>query len=201
MDDDLRQQLDSLYDEGRGFDATQPDRLTRRRNLEPVTAQLLGVLVRSARATRILEVGTSNGFSTVWLAAAARATGGRVTSLDVDAERTAAARANLERAHLDGLVDLRTEDAGEYLARESGPWDVVFLDAERQTYPDYWPDLITKLRPDGGLIVVDNAISHADELVAFRALVEADPRVTWSLVNVGAGALLIVREPDDAVHT
>ena len=201
MDNDLRRQIDDLYEDGRAFDAGQSDRLARRRNLEPATAQLLGVLVRAARATRILEVGTSNGFSTIWLADAARATGGRVMSLDIDAERTTAARANLERAHLDGLVELRTEDAGAFLAREPGPWDVVLLDAERSAYPGYWPDLITRLRPDGGLIAVDNATSHADELVAFRALVEPDPRVTWSLVPVGAGMLLIVREPDDASHT
>ena len=70
---------------------------------------------------------------------------------------------------------------------------MIFLDAERPAYTAYWPDLVRALRP-GGLLAVDNVISHADELVEFRALVTADDRVSAALVPTGAGALLVVRD-------
>ena len=68
------------------------------------------------------------------------------------------------------------------------------MDAERPAYTGYWPQLVRVLAPRG-LLAVDNVISHAEELVKFRALVEADDRVTHAVVSTGAGVLLIVREP------
>src|SRR3954468_1226951 len=100
MDASLEALLDELYREGREHDAGKEDRLERLRNVEPETAALLSVLVRATGARRILEIGSSNGYSTVWLAEAARATGGGLVSVEVDPDRTAEARANLERAGL-----------------------------------------------------------------------------------------------------
>jgi predicted O-methyltransferase YrrM len=182
-----------LYASGRDHDAAQADRLARWRNVEPETAQLLAVLVRGMGARRVLEIGTSNGYSTMWLADAVEAVGGTVVSLEVRAERTALAAEHLARAELSGVVDLRTVDAGEALAAfEAESFDLVFLDAERPAYAGYWPHLVRVLaRP--GLLVVDNDISHADEVADLRALVQADERVTSALVPIGAGALLVAR--------
>jgi predicted O-methyltransferase YrrM len=182
-----------LYASGRAFDAAQTDRLARWRNVEPETAELLAVLVRAMGARRVLEIGTSNGYSTVWLADAVEAVDGTVVSLEVLAERTALAAEHLARAGLSGVVDLRTVDAGAALAAfDDATFDLVFLDAERPAYAGYWPDLVRVLaRP--GLLVVDNVISHADEVADLRALVRADERVTSSLVPIGAGALLVAR--------
>jgi predicted O-methyltransferase YrrM len=182
-----------LYASGRAHDAAQPDRLARWRNVEPETAELLAVLVRAMGARRVLEIGTSNGYSTVWLADAVEAVGGTVVSLEVLAKRTALAAEHLARVGLSGVVDLRTLDAGAALAAfDDATFDLVFLDAERPAYAGYWPDLVRVLaRP--GLLVVDNVISHADEVADFRALVQADERVTSSLVAIGAGALLVAR--------
>jgi predicted O-methyltransferase YrrM len=176
----------------RAHDAARADRLARFRNVEPETAELLGVLVRATRARRVLELGTSNGYSTIWLADAVEATGGAVTSVEIDPARTAMARANLERAGLAG--ELVTGDAGEAL-RESaaGDWDLVFLDAERPAYAGYWPDLLRALRPGGGLLAIDNVLSHAAEVAEVTALIEAEPTVTTALVPVGAGVRLVVR--------
>jgi predicted O-methyltransferase YrrM len=180
-----------LYAAGRSHDAAQADRLARWRNVEPETAELLGVLVRSMGARRVLEIGTSNGYSTIWLADAAEAVGGRVLSLEVLADRTALAAEHLALAGLSGVVDLRTEDAGSALARfDEASFHFVFLDAERPAYPGYWPDLVRVLaRP--GLLAVDNVLSHADEVAEFRTLVEADERVMSSVVPIGAGVLLV----------
>jgi predicted O-methyltransferase YrrM len=185
--------LDELYAHGRAHDEQRADRLQRLRNVEPETAELLGVLVRALGAERVLEIGTSNGYSTIWLADAAEAVGGSVLSLEIEAERTAQAADNLVQAGVDGFVELRTADAGEALAgfgEES--FDLVFLDAERPQYVSYWPDLVRVLRPRG-LLVVDNCLSHAKELVEFSELVYAAEGITSTLVTVGAGVLLIVK--------
>lgn len=181
-----------LYAAGREHDARHADRLARWRNVEPETAEMLGVLVRAKNAKRVLEIGTSNGYSTIWLADAAEATGGRVVTLDVEPARTALARENLATAGLDACVELRTEDAGRALrAFPDDAFDVVFLDAERPAYVGYWPDLVRILAP-AGLLVVDNVISHAAEVEDFRRVVEGDERVTAALAPVGAGVLLVV---------
>src|SRR5215510_12993705 len=108
--------LDELYAHGRAHDESLPDRVRRLRNVEPETAELLGVLVRALDARRVLEIGTSNGYSTIWLADAADAVDGAVVSLEVEPERTALALGNVTRAGVKHAVDLRTQDAGEALA-------------------------------------------------------------------------------------
>jgi predicted O-methyltransferase YrrM len=181
----------ALYEAGRTHDAAQADRIARWRNVEPETAELLGVLVRAMGARRVLEIGTSNGYSTIWLADAVASTGGRVISLEVLPERTALARDHLAGAGLGEVADLRTADAAAALAGfDDASFEVVFLDAERPAYVGYWPDLVRILaRP--GLLAVDNVLSHADEVADFRALVDADARVTSSLAPIGAGLLLV----------
>jgi predicted O-methyltransferase YrrM len=185
--------LDELYAHGRAHDEQREDRLQRLRNVEPETAELLGVLVRAMSATRVLEVGTSNGYSTIWLADAAEAVGGTVISLEIEPDRTAQAASNLTEAGVKAFVDLRTQDAAEALASfADDAFDLIFLDAERPLYAGYWPDLIRILRANG-LLVVDNTLSHAKDLVEFSELVYASEQVTSTLVTVGAGVLLIVK--------
>lgn len=195
MDHQLARQLDELHRFGVEHDAGKADRLDRLRNVEPDTAQLLALVVRAIGAQRVLEIGTSNGYSTLWLADALRSTGGRMRSVDVDPERSAMARRNLAGAGLSDLVALLVEDAADTLrATPDGSTDMIFLDAERPHYVGYWPDLLRVLRP-GGVLAVDNVISHADQVADFRALVTAEPGVGEALVPTGAGALLVVREP------
>lgn len=154
---------------------------------------MMAVLIRGCGAQRILELGTSNGYSTVWLGDAALATGGHVLSVDVDPVRTAMALETIERAGLTHTVELRTEDAaGTLTGAPDASVDFIFLDAERSAYVGYWPDLVRVLSSPG-LLVVDNAISHAAELAAFSALVQQDARVTDSRVPIGAGVLLVSR--------
>ncbi len=183
---------EELYAVSREHDAAQSDRLDRYRNVEPETAELLGVLIRAAGARRILELGTSNGYSTIWLADAAQSTGGHVLSVELDPGRTELARANLVAADLEDRVELRTEDAGAVLAGAGdGAWEFVFLDAERPAYPGYLPDLLRTLAPRG-VLAIDNVQSHAHELVEFTALIEREPHLTQTVVPVGAGLRLAV---------
>lgn len=196
MDARLRTLLEDLHRRGVEHDAGESDRRARLRNVEPDTAALLALLVRATGARRVLELGTSNGYSTVWLADAVAGNEGGLTSVELDPERTTLAAQNLERAGLRAVVDLRIQDAADTLRQsEDGEWDLIFLDAERPAYPQYWPDLVRVLSPRG-VLAVDNVLSHAGELAEFRALVSADERVSEALSPTGAGALLVVREAD-----
>jgi predicted O-methyltransferase YrrM len=116
MDRDLERLLDRLYEEGRGYDASTEDRRERLRNIEPESARMLAVLIRALGPREILELGTSNGYSTIWLADAARAIGACVTGVEVDHGRAAQADQNLQLVGLREHVELRIEDALETLA-------------------------------------------------------------------------------------
>jgi predicted O-methyltransferase YrrM len=194
MDKTLREFLDGLYRRDKAHDRAQADRLRRWRNVEPDTAELMSVLIRALAPRHLLELGTSNGYSTIWLADAARAAGGSLTSVEVDPERSAQARENLSSAGLERFVELRVQDAAEALAAsDDQSWEFIFLDAERPAYPGYWPDL-RRVLAARGVLVVDNVISHAEDVADFRALITADSTVTEALVPTGAGALLVVRD-------
>jgi predicted O-methyltransferase YrrM len=194
MDAQLTALLDELHHYGVSYDADKADRLDRLRNLEPDTAALLAVFVRATGSRKVLELGTSNGYSTLWLADAVRANGGRLTSVEIEAGRSSQAAQNLERAGLSSVVELRVQDAADALNESTDEeWDLIFLDAERPAYPAYWFDLFRALKR-GGLLAVDNVISHADQFAEFRALVSSDARVTEALAPTGAGLLLVVRD-------
>jgi predicted O-methyltransferase YrrM len=193
MDAALDAFLARLHRRGVEHDAGKADRLDRLRHLEPDSAQLLSLLVRATNARNVLELGTSNGYSTLWLAEAVQATGGRLTSVELDGRRSAQAADNLRQAGLGDVVDLRVGDAAQTLT-ETGDaeLDMVFLDAERPAYASYWPDLRRVLRP-GGLLAVDNVLSHAEQVADFRALVPADETVREAVSPTGAGVLLVVK--------
>jgi predicted O-methyltransferase YrrM len=194
---ELRDQLDRLYQDGLAHDAAEPDRLRRLRNLEPDAAALLWITLRAVRPRLVVEVGTSNGYSTLWLADAVAAAGGQLVSVDIDAAIQATAAAHLAEAGLAGVVELVAGDAGEYLAGlPDGGVDVLFLDAERTEYLGWWPHPLRVLRP-GGLLAMDNVLSHPDEVADVRALLEADPTVATTVVDIGKGELLAVTALDE----
>jgi predicted O-methyltransferase YrrM len=103
------------------------------------------------------------------------------------------AHQNFSRSGLASCITLVQDDAGRVLERaDDSSFDLIFLDAERPQYPDWWPSLKRVLRP-GGLLVVDNATSHPEQMAPFIALVKADADFTTSLVPVGNGEFLAVK--------
>lgn len=193
MNKALQDLLAELEQFGAANDAANAERARRMLNITRDTGELLAVLVRATGARRILEIGTSNGYSTLWLAAAARALDGHVSTVEMSDYKLTLAAQNFARA---GIADYITQvpgDAGQLLdSMPAASFDLVFLDSERAEYPGWWPNLRRVLRR-GGLLVVDNALSHAAEMAPFIALVAADPEFTCCTVPVGNGEFLATR--------
>lgn len=186
----LKQELAQFGSEN---DARESERGRRMLNITPDTGEFLSVLVRFGNARRVLEIGTSNGYSTLWLAEAAAAIDGQVTTLEYAEDKVAMARTTFARSGLADRITLVYGDAGLWLAQAAdASIDLLFLDSDRGQYAGWWPQLRRVLRP-GGLLVVDNATSHAEQLEPLCALLAADAAFTTSLVPVGNGELLAVR--------
>jgi len=193
MDDTLDRLLQELERFGEENDAQISERPRRMLNITRDTGEFLAVLVRASSARRILEIGTSNGYSTLWLAAASRALEGRVVTLERSAWKLELARENFARGGLADVIQAIEGDAGEYLAQApDASCDLIFLDSQRSEYLAWWPQL-KRLLPPGGLLVVDNALSHAEEMAEFTARVRADAAFDCCLVPVGKGEFLATR--------
>lgn len=195
MDQQVRAVIDDLMSRAEEHDAGQTDRLQRWRVLEEPAGRLLGVLVRTATAREVVEIGTSRGVSTLWLADAVRATGGRLVSIDTDADAQREAAKAVQRAGLTAWVEFVVADGGTYLtALPDVSLDLLFLDAERTEYAGWWPHPVRVLRPSG-LLVADNATSHPDEIAPLAGLLAGSPELTSTTLEVGKGELVAVRDP------
>jgi len=163
--------------------------------------KLLHLLARLVGARRILEIGTLGGYSAIWLARALPA-GGRLVTLEAAPRHAEVARTNLARAGLGGVVEVRVGQAVESLrqiaAEGSGPFDVVFIDADKESNPDYLAWALRLARP-GTLIVADNVVrggaivdgTSADPSVRgvrrFVELVAGEPRLTATAIQTVGG--------------
>jgi caffeoyl-CoA O-methyltransferase len=165
--------------------------------------RFLGTLVRSLRARRVLELGTFTGYSSISMALALPA-GGRIVTCDVNEETTAIARRYAEEAGVADRIDYRLGPALETVAGLDGPFDLVFIDADKPNYVNYY-DATMPLLADGGLMVVDNTLwsgqvadpdDQDENTLAIRALndrVLEDPRVENVLLTVRDGMNLVWR--------
>lgn len=157
------------------------------------TARLLHTLALAAGATRILEIGTSVGYSTLWLADAARRTGGRVTTLDGSADKHRQAREHLAAAALPEHVELVTDLAPAALAGLAGPFDLVLLDCERHDYLPCFQAFAGKLAP-GALVVADNmTFPPSPHAPAYQRHVRGLPGFESMGVPIGNGVELTRR--------
>jgi predicted O-methyltransferase YrrM len=146
--------------------------------VSPLQGKLLHLLALTVGARSILEIGTLGGYSTIWLARAL-APGGRLITLEIDAKHAEVARANVARAGLERLVDVRLGPALETLPRlereKAGPFDLIFIDADKPSGPDYFTWALKLARP-GSLIIVDNVVREG----AVADLANTDPNVVGS---------------------
>lgn len=193
MNSSLGELLGEIEAFGKINDASVSDRSQRMLNITRDTGEFLALLVNAMNARNILEIGTSNGYSTLWLAMAASRIGGTVSSVECAEHKVAMAGKNFERSGLAPYIRQIHGDAGNVIRTLGGKtFDLLFLDSERSEYVGWWPCLKALIR-DGGLLLVDNATSHAGELQAFFSLVTTDDRFTTSLVPIGNGEFLASR--------
>jgi predicted O-methyltransferase YrrM len=193
MDPHVSRVIEQVCAEAQLHDAGEPRRLRRWRVLEPPAGELLWFLVQLVQARQVIEIGTSRGVSTLWLAAATRATSGHVTSIDNDADAQRVAAQHLDRAGLIDQVIFRVGDGGRVLAEMAdGSVDLLFLDAERSEYAGWWPHPRRVLRP-GGLLVVDNANSHPEQIAPLREQLASDAELVITTLGVGKGELMAFR--------
>ncbi|MGE6166516.1 O-methyltransferase [Aeromonas rivipollensis] len=190
---DLEQLKWELERFGEQHDEAQPSRGGKMLNITRDTGELLALLVQTRGAQAVLEIGTSNGYSTLWLAEAVKRLDGRVTTIELGESKRAMAALNFEHAGLEPWIDQLAGEAGSLLpSLPTAGYQLIFLDSDRQHYQGWWPEIQRLLAPRG-LLVVDNAISHESEMRDWMAQVRRDPDFLTSLVPVGKGEFLVVR--------
>jgi len=194
METKLKQRIIQLYKQFKNEDALKENRLEKWRNLEPESAELISIMIKAQQSKNVLELGTSNGFSTLWFADALKSSNGKLVSIEMEESRTQQAKGHLVDFQLAENVELITADAGQFLTQAQPIYDIIFLDAERKNYIAYWTDLKYLLSKKGSLLIVDNIISHHHEVEAFLSMIKSDSDFTSSIVNVGAGILLVTKQ-------
>ena len=167
-------------------------RSQRLRAIAPEVGPFLLTLALSNRSRTIVEIGTSGGYSTLWLAVAAQQTDGRVITFEIDPAKVELARATFADAEVEDRVELRSIDGAVGLAALAASADLVFLDAEKEDYLRLLEPAIEALRP-GGLLIADNLISHEADLADFRETALTDPRLGGLVVPIGRGEPVAVR--------
>jgi predicted O-methyltransferase YrrM len=191
LDDAVRAVLDRLeHEDAREREEGVAVEL-RSRAIAPTTGRFLFSLVAPQVSCEVLELGGSRGYSTAWLAAAARILGGHVSSIEHDPRKCEAWRANIADAGLGEWADLIEGNAFETLASLEDVFDVVFLDAEKDDYESLFRLARQRVEP-GGLIVADNVLSHVDTLGAYSAARQSDPTLSSVTVPLDRGLELTV---------
>lgn len=159
-------------------------------NVAPAEGEYLSELVKKLKARRVLEIGTSNGYSGIWLAMGLRETGGTLLTLDIDEGRRSLALKNFKTVGLDDLIESRLGDALKILPTLKGPFELVFIDAWKPDYKKYL-DMTLPLVPSGGVIAAHNVDSHPQEMQDFLEAVKTYPQLKTEFVKVGPAGLSI----------
>jgi predicted O-methyltransferase YrrM len=197
MDPIIRSFLDRLEADGKAHDAIEPEHSKRFLNLEPETAEALEMLLKIGQVKSLLEIGTSNGYSTIWIAATLAPTlaktGGRIVSIEKNAVKQRQAHDNLSQLGLLPLVDLRLGEASEVVGSLDGPFDCVFFDADRVSAPQQLNLLLPKLA-SRALILADNALSHPDQIAGYLARVAELDHTSHVILNIGKGLSVAYRD-------
>jgi predicted O-methyltransferase YrrM len=194
LDPKLKELLAKMERFGVENDQRETDRKRKMLNLEPETAALLHILVRATHRHNILEIGTSNGYSTIWLAHAMGAgTNGRLVSIERNHAKVEMARQNLQWAGLLNSVTLLEGEASDTVKTLEGPFDCVFFDADRISATRQLDILMSKLRPDV-LLLADNVLSHPEEVADYLSAVSGLADFSSVTVPVGKGLHIAYRQ-------
>jgi predicted O-methyltransferase YrrM len=145
-------------------------------SVPPEDGRVLRLLAEATGARNVVEVGTSNGYASIWFCLALRATGGKLTTFEIDARRASLARENFKRAGVDKLVTLIEGDAHSNVTKLNEPIDIVFIDADKDGYLDYLKKLLPLVRP-GGLILAHNTTDVGYQMQDYLAAITTNPEL------------------------
>lgn len=143
-------------------------------NITPEEGKLLYILTSTANAKNVVEIGTSIGYSTIWFCLALNTTGGKITTHEIDPYRIDIAEKNFERAGVSHLVTIVKGDAHKTVTRLKEPIDILYIDADKSGYFDYFTKLLPLVRP-GGLILAHNTTDQASQMQDFLKAVTNNP--------------------------
>lgn len=166
-------------------------RSQRLRQITPETGRLLALLAASAPEGELVEIGTSAGYSTLWLTLAARIRGQTICTFELDPEKARIARETFTIAEVESQVELRVEDARVGL-KSLDQIGFCFMDLDKEYYQACY-DIVVPRLVRGGFLLADNAISHANELVSFLENVSGDTRIDSIVIPIGKGGLFCRR--------
>lgn len=161
-------------------------------NIPRESGLFLNTLVKTMSAKRILEIGTSNGYSGIWLAEGLKATGGKLVTVESHGARFEEAKNNFARAEVSEYVEQVLGHAPEAVANYDEKFDIIFLDATKNETIDYFTELSPKLR-QYGLIITDNTTTHAAELADFIQRMESSENFQNTLLTIGNGFLVSLK--------
>jgi caffeoyl-CoA O-methyltransferase len=145
-------------------------------SVPPEDGRILRLLTEATGARHVVEIGTSNGYASIWFCLALRNTGGKLTTFEIDARRASLARENFKRAGVDKLVTIIEGDAHENVKMLKGPIDIVFIDADKDGYLDYLNKLLPLVRP-GGLILAHNTTDAGSLMQDYLEAVTTNPEL------------------------
>lgn len=168
------------------------ERMQRLRQIPPIAGRFIALSAAASPAGEYIEIGTSAGYSTLWLALACRLVGRRITTFEILPAKVELARETFALAEVEDVVNLVHGDALEQLEHFSGV-GFCFLDAEKEIYADCYEAVVPKLVP-GGILVADNAINHAAALQPMLDRALSDDRVDALVVPIGKGELVCRRK-------
>jgi predicted O-methyltransferase YrrM len=159
-------------------------------NISPDEGAFLRALAEKVHATEGLEIGTSNGYSSIWIGMGLRQQSGHLLTMEIDEGRAKLAQANFRAAGLDSVITLKLGDALEEVPKLRGPYDFVFIDADKQDYVKYLAMVIPIIRP-GGVIVAHNVTDLRGELTDFIRAVRTNPQLKTTIENPGPGGFSV----------
>ncbi len=162
-------------------------------NIPPETGQFLNILIKTRGFKKVLEIGTSNGYSAIWLGEALNNTGGHLWTIESNKKnRFPLATQNISKSGLKNITQILGH-APEAIPKTPRFFDLAFFDATKCEHQDYFNALKTRIKK-GGTIITDNAISHADELEGYLKLVQKDKNWHTELLSIGTGLMLSLKK-------
>jgi predicted O-methyltransferase YrrM len=165
-------------------------------SVPPEDGRVLRLLAEAAGARHVVEIGTSNGYASLWFCLALRTTGGKLTTFEIDAKRASLARENFKRAGVDKLVTLIEGDAHEKVKMLKEPVDIVFIDADKDGYLDYLNKLLPLVRP-GGLVLAHNTTDAGSQMQDYLEAITTNPELETIFLHeqtTGIGVTLKKRQ-------